>query len=71
MTVAELIAALSECNLDMPVLVKSFKSEDASLTLFEEIVEVKKEGLFDAYKLKEAIVITPTFDNRDNPLKSD
>jgi len=64
MNVGELISKLSEFNLDTTVLIKSLKSNDGALTLFEEIVEVKQEGLFDNYQLKNEIVITPTFDNR-------
>jgi len=64
MTVEELIAELSKCNLSMPVLIKSFRSEKESLTLFEEIVAVKKEVLFEGDSLQEAVVVTPTFANR-------
>ena len=45
MKVRELIAKLSEFDLEMEVLVKSFESDKVKLTLFEKINEVKKEGL--------------------------
>jgi hypothetical protein len=76
MTVGELIAKLSEFNLDMEVLVKSFKSKEVKLTLFEGITEVKREGLCkgdgpSGFLFYDAVVITPTFDNREDPLKKD
>lgn len=74
MTVGELIAKLSEFNLNMEVLIKSFQSKEVKLTLFEKIVEVKREGLCkgeepNGYLFYDAVVITPTFDNREDPLK--
>jgi hypothetical protein len=72
MTVGELIAKLSEFNLDMPVLIKSLEpTEDVNLTLFENIREIKKEGIVKGEGVKvpieiyDAVVITPTFDNRE------
>ena len=70
MTVEELIARLSQFNLKMPVLIKSLELAIPNLTLFEDIAEIKKEGLLDNYEFTEAVVITPTFDNREYPTKS-
>jgi hypothetical protein len=71
MTVGELIAKLSEFNLEMRVLVKSLEpTKEVKLTLFENIREIKKEGIIKGEGVKvpieiyDAVVITPTFDNR-------
>ena len=70
MTVEELIARLSQFSLKMPVLIKSLELAIPKLTLFEDIAEIKKEGLFANCAFTEAVVLTPTFDNREDPTKS-
>ena len=64
MTVAELIAKLSEYDLNKDVSVKVYNQY--SLALLEDVVGVKQEGVVDHYTPKDSVVLTITDHHSDD-----